>query len=370
MARASRAEWSSNNTAHSGGFTDLCGMRKVIHIVRMWPTAQDPQHGSFVVAHLRALAPHVQQRVVVWDGQPAAQHLLTEEFDVHAPSADGFSAKWRLLKGLLDDDQPHVVHVHGAGRDSALAFLLVHMQHGSRVKRVVTEHQSQWADQPNSGAIWTLRLAHSRTAVSEWLAHRMQPYCAGADVVVVPNCLVAPDLPLQRSEATHRRFLWVGDLAPVKGMQQLLEAWAEHHKGHPSDTLTLVGGTEAVGLHSDHMPEGATYAGPATPDEVHQRMLHHDILVVNSERETFGMVIGEALERGMRVLCTPIPGPQSVYQEAGITYRRDHSLEDLIAHLARAEKWSDAPAQLERFREAPVAEAFQALYAPTRKKGN
>jgi glycosyltransferase involved in cell wall biosynthesis len=91
---------------------------------------------------------------------------------------------------------------------------------------------------------------------------------------------------------------------------------------------------------------------------------------VNSERETFGMVIGEALERGMRVLCTPIPGPQSVYREAGITYRKDHSLEDLIAHLASAEKWSDAPAQLERFRGPRVAEAFLALYAPSRKKGN
>jgi glycosyltransferase involved in cell wall biosynthesis len=99
-------------------------------------------------------------------------------------------------------------------------------------------------------------------------------------------------------------------------------------------------------------------------------MLHHDILVVNSERETFGMVIGEALERGMHVLCTPIPGPQSVYQEAGITYRKDHSLEDLIAHLARAEKWSDAPPQLERFRGPRVAEGFLALYAPSRKKGN
>ena len=345
-------------------------MRKVIHIVRMWPTAHDPQHGSFVVAHLRAIAPHVDQRVVVWDGQPEAEHLLAEEFDVHAPRAGGFIAKWRLMKALLDADQPHVVHVHGAGKDSALTFLLIHMIHGSRVKRVVTEHQSQWAGQPNSGAIWTLRLANCRTAVSEWLAALMKPYSAGANVTVVPNCLVAPALPLERSEATHRRFLWVGDLTPAKGLQQVLEAWSTHFKGHPGDTLTLIGGTHEVRLHSDLVPKGATYVGPATPAEVHDRMLHHDILVVNSERETFSMVIGEALERGMAVLCTPIPGPQSVYQESGITYRKDHSLEDLIAHLARAEKWSDAPAQLERFREPRVAEAFLALYAPSRKKGN
>ena len=345
-------------------------MPKVIHIVRMWPTVQDPQHGSFVVAHLRALAPMVDQRVVVWDGQAGAQHLFSEEFDVHAPSAGGFIAKWRILKGLLDADQPQVAHVHGAGNDSALAFLLIHMLHGSRVKRVVTEHQSQWAEQPNKGAIWTIRLAHSRTAVSGWLADLMKPYCAGADVAVVPNCLVAPALPLDRSEATHRRFLWVGDLTPAKGLQQLLEAWAAHILRHPGDTLTLIGGTAEFGLHSDLVPKGATYAGPATPMEVHDRMLHHDILIVNSERETFSMVIGEALERGMAVLCTPIPGPQSVYQEAGITYRKNHSLEDLIAHLAAAEKWSNEPANLDRFREAHVATAFCTLYAPSRKKGS
>ena len=342
-------------------------MSSVIHIARMWPTAKDPQHGSFVVAHLRSLAPHVQQRVVIWDGQGAGGHLFTEEFQLHAPSTDGFRAKWRLLKTLLSEDQPHVVHVHGAGKDTALAFLLIHMLYGSRIRRVVTEHQSQWADHPSSGAIWTLRFAHVRTAVSAWLAGLMQPHSAGAAIQVIPNSLTPPTIPVERSEATHRRYLWVGDLTPLKGLQQLLEAWEVHHLRYPGDTLTLVGGTQAHGIHSDHVPRGAIYVGPATPNEVHQRMLHHDILLVNSSRETFSMVIGEAIERGMAVLCTPIPGPQSVYTEAGITYRKDHSLEDLIHHLAIAEKWSDAPLQINRFRSEVIAKDIVALYTPTKK---
>lgn len=342
-------------------------MRSIIHIVRMWPTAHDPQHGSFVVAHVRSLVAHVQQRVVIWDGQGAGQHLFTEEFSLHAPITGGFRAKWRLLKSLLSEDQAHVVHVHGAGNDSALAFLLIHMLYGSRIRRVVTEHQSQWADNPSSGAVWTLRLAHVRTAVSRWLAGLMQPHSAGADIQVIPNSLTSPLDPIERSEATHRRFLWVGDLTPLKGLQQLLEAWEVHHLGYPGDTLTLAGGTQEKGIHSDQIPGGATYVGPATPEEVHQRMLHHDILVVNSSRETFSMVIGEAIERGMAVICTPIPGPQSVYTEAGITYRKDHSLEDLIHHLATAEKWSDAPIQLKRFRSEAVATEILALYTPAKK---
>ncbi|MFM1884810.1 MAG: hypothetical protein RL168_994 [Bacteroidota bacterium] len=342
-------------------------MRKVIHVVRMWPTQSDPQHGSFVMAHLRALAPHVEQQVVVWDGKPDALHLLAEEFQLHVPASSGFRAKWRQLRDLVSAFTPHIVHVHGGGKDSALTFLLLHMLHGSRIKRIVTEHQSQWATTPDPGAIWTLRLAHVRTAVSPWLAQLMQPYSAGSQTHVIPNILKVPTLPLARSEASYRRFLWVGDLVAVKGLRQLLEAWAVHHNGHPGDTLTLVGGTETAGLPADHIPKGATYSGPATPEEVQTRMLHHDILVVNSQRETFSMVIGEALERGMSVLCTPIPGPQSVYSEAGITYRNNHSLEDLIAHLAKAEKWSDAPVKLDRFRETAVAEAFLNVYAAPKK---
>ena len=319
------------------------------------------------MAHIRALAPHIEQQVVVWDGKPDALHLLDEEFQLYAPASNGFSAKWRQLRALVSEFTPHIVHVHGGGKDSALTFLLLHMLHGSRIKRIVTEHQSQWATAPDPGAIWTLRLAHVRTAVSPWLARLMQAFSAGSQMHVIPNVLMAPTLPLERSEATHRRFLWVGDLVAVKGLQQLLEAWAEHHTGHPNDTLTLVGGTGKAGLHADHLPKGATYVGPATPEEVHTRMLHHDILVVNSLRETFSMVIGEALERGMSVLCTPIPGPHSVYGEAGITYRNDHSVEDLIAHLAKAEKWNDAPQRLDAFRAESVTKAFLDHYAPAGK---
>ena len=44
-------------------------MRKVIHIVRMWPTAEDPQHGGFIREHLRALSAHADQRILIWDGK-------------------------------------------------------------------------------------------------------------------------------------------------------------------------------------------------------------------------------------------------------------------------------------------------------------
>lgn len=344
-------------------------MRKVIHIVRMWPTAEDPQHGGFIVSHVRALADHAEQRILIWDGKWNATPLYAEEFSLAQPTTPGFRAKWRALREWLDAELPHVVHVHGAGNDSALAFLLLHLLHGSRIRRVVTEHQSHWADGAKLGMIWTLRLAHARTAVSGWLASLMQPYSAGAAISVVPNILTAPNLPLQRSDAAHRRFLWVGDLVPLKGLPPLLEAWARHHRTFPHDHLSLMGGTAETGLHSDQVPEGATYCGPARAEEVQARMLHHDILVVNSERETFSMVIGEALERGLSVLCTPIPGPQSVYSGDGITYRADHSEDNLVQELGRAEKWADRAVVLDAFRAETVAQQFLALYAPEKKKG-
>ena len=337
----------------------------VLHIVRMWPHATDPQHGSFVQAHIQSLQEVgiEKQGVLVWDGQSTA--LLSGEItaNISRPKNTRFWAKWRQLRHCLEQDTPQILHVHGGGWDSSAAMLLCHMLFGSRIRRVVTEHQSHWLYTPHPGAVWTARLAHARTAVSPWLArHIIKSVGTDQSMHFIPNCLKAPSLPLERSQATHRRFLWVGDMVPIKQFDQLLEAWDTHHLQFPKDHLTVMGsGPEALLLFPKQ--PGRTYFGPAIPREVHKAMLHHDILIVHSLQETFSMVIGEALERGMAVLSTPLQAVKDIYGEGGnLHIREDFSLANLQEHMARSEKAMAPPPVFQDYRETAVGKAFRVLY--------
>jgi glycosyltransferase involved in cell wall biosynthesis len=96
-------------------------------------------------------------------------------------------------------------------------------------------------------------------------------------------------------------------------------------------------------------------------------MGRHDVLVVNSPRETFSMVVGQASERGLHVLSTRCGGPESVYQSVrGITYRdgSSHDIADLASALHGLPLASElgTAEEFKMFRPKEVAGQFTALY--------
>jgi glycosyltransferase involved in cell wall biosynthesis len=104
-----------------------------------------------------------------------------------------------------------------------------------------------------------------------------------------------------------------------------------------------------------------------TPADLESEMERHDVLVVNSPRETFSMVVGQARERGLHVLSTRCGGPETVYQNVrGITYRDglSNDVTDLAAALIALPLASELSSveELAMFRPEVVAEQFIQLY--------
>ena len=92
-------------------------------------------------------------------------------------------------------------------------------------------------------------------------------------------------------------------------------------------------------------------------------MWSHDILIVNSKIETFSMVIGEALERGLKVISTPCIGPQSVYTDIDtLIFRKTFFSEELI-ELMKEIKTSYKPKTFNEFREEPVSKKLENWYS-------
>jgi len=342
----------------------------LIHVVRMWPDEGDPQLGSFCAQpHCPLRDAGLQQRVVVWSGRDEPP-LPLDGVDVVAspnvpPGPKGWNAK---VRSVLTLGRPDVLHVHGSGGDTAYLLVRSIMQWGQRTPRVVSEHQYFGNGALPAGTLWTHRFANVRTAVSPFLAER---FASIGRVDVVPNCWDPPLAhQLRQPHLGGRRVLHVGDwVDATKGISPLLEAWQFHSEHNPLDHLTLVGDGVDRSLLEPRVraTPNCSWLGRLAPNDLADEMGRHDVLVVNSPRETFSMVVGQARERGLLVLSTRCGGPESAYGDLnGITYRsgtfNDVANLNQALHALPHPSEPTAPAELRAFRPESVSALFIERY--------
>ncbi|WP_245179418.1 glycosyltransferase family 4 protein [Streptomyces montanisoli] len=160
-----------------------------------------------------------------------------------------------------------------------------------------------------------------------------------------------------------RRWLFLGGLIPRKGVDWLLEAFAQCHAEDPELTLTLVGEGELRGRLTGRARElglgnAVEFTGAVPPPRALELMREHDLLVHPSRYETFGMTVVEAVAAGLPVLVTRCGGPEETL--AGI----EDAAGRLIDVEENAESISDGYRELrERFTRGLDLEKAQAVLA-------
>jgi glycosyltransferase involved in cell wall biosynthesis len=114
-----------------------------------------------------------------------------------------------------------------------------------------------------------------------------------------------------RGELT--RFVFVGRSAREKGLAVLLDAWAQ--AGPPrGSALVLVGAQPGRADAAGTNTEASIHAlGELTPERLREVYAHADVLVVPSIptpsfREPWGLVVNEAMNRGLAVLASDAVG--------------------------------------------------------------
>jgi glycosyltransferase involved in cell wall biosynthesis len=131
-----------------------------------------------------------------------------------------------------------------------------------------------------------------------------------ARIRVVPN---APSLPIGAAPAPNREpyLLAVGDLRAKKNLTRLIDAWRQLHSG---PRLVLAGLGDMQGL-----PHGVEAVGYLDDERLDALMRGADVLVHPSLYEGFGLVVLEAMARGVPVAAaaaTALPetgGDAAVY---------------------------------------------------------
>lgn len=163
---------------------------------------------------------------------------------------------------------------------------------------------------------------------------------------IVPNP-ISFDLPRPEPVTELRRWLFVGALIPLKGVDWLLEAFGKCHADDPRLTLTLVGDGELAGSLRQRaaalgIVDAVRFTGGVPPDRALLLMREHDLLVHPSRQETFGMAIVEAVAAGLPVLVTRCGGPErslaGIEDAAGVMIDVEDSDTGIVAgyHQLRA----------------------------------
>ncbi|QUQ68220.1 glycosyl transferase family protein [Kutzneria sp. CA-103260] len=161
-----------------------------------------------------------------------------------------------------------------------------------------------------------LHAAHAVIATSEWAARELAEH-HNLPVNRVHNANPGVDrAPLAHGTDGASRLLCVASVTPRKGHDLLLDALAtiDDLDWHLVCVGALHHAPEHVArLKSSSAHEKVDFVGPQHGDELEQSYADADLFVLASRAETYGMVVTEALARGIPVLATDVdPLPRTV----------------------------------------------------------
>ncbi|GGH62980.1 hypothetical protein GCM10007359_13790 [Rothia aerolata] len=275
----------------------------------------------------------------------------------------GFAASCKTLNRAIDELQPAIVHTHLAYADVVGAAVLT-LRKGRRLTRRTTplprlftsEHGIAGNDAVYHGSTWRSRLMETvhrvrlwatdgKIAVSRSTAEQMRRKWGARGVAVVYNGLdvaaTASAVEAARVPAApdSLRILSLSRLAPEKGLDVLIDAFALVRQQAPGATLEIAGSGELKEDLADQatslgLGESVTFPGFVDPIEAMGRA---DVLVQLSVWENCSYTLLDAKAAGLAVVATAVGGNPEILSE-----------EELVPSLAQLDRQAAVDAVAER----------------------
>jgi glycosyltransferase involved in cell wall biosynthesis len=249
-----------------------------------------------------------------------------------------------LLDGLVACGVPEALAAH-AGRSRLV--VLVHAPLADEVGLAPSAVRDR--DRRERSA---LASAAAVVTTSRWTADRVERHGLdpGRVVVAAPGVDPAPVSPGAALTGAPPRLLCLGALTPTKGQDVLVEAlagiadrpWTAVLAGPTGrDPGFVVGLRAAIARHG--LGGRVTVPGALTGQALEVAWSATDLLVVPSRAETFGMVVTEALARGVPVVASRVGGVAEAMGTGGPTPGTWVPAENVPALVAVLQRWLADP---------------------------
>jgi glycosyltransferase involved in cell wall biosynthesis len=182
----------------------------------------------------------------------------------------------------------------------------------ARVRLVVLVHMPRWEPWEPS----VLAAARGVITTSRWTRERLvDAYDLDPSRVLVAAPGVDP-APLAAGSADGAALLSVGAVTPLKGYDVL--AAALDQLDDLAWTCQGVGSTSIEPAFAAGLGDTVRLTGPLGPAELDATYAAADLLVLASRAETYGMVVTEALARGLPVVASDVGGVREALGDGGM----------------------------------------------------
>ena len=261
-----------------------------------------------------------------------------------------------LLDGLVACAAPEVLEAHAR---RVRLVVLVHLPLGDE-----TGLDDARARTVRDAERRALRAAAGVIATSGATARRLSREAAAAGsprrvFVAVPGAVPAAVAP---GSAGGCRLLCVASVTPRKGQDVLVEALSR--LADLPWTLTCAGPLDRAPEYAAEVRRAASalgdrvvFAGPVTGGALDALYDGADLVVLPSRAEPYGMVVTEALARGIPVVVSDLAGPREAVGAAagGVRPGLVAPAGDAAALAGALRRWLTEPALRERLRRAALA---------------
>lgn len=305
-------------------FCIILSQKKHILIISSWfPTDQKPFLGNFVEKQAIVLSKKYRVSFVrLLDKSDLyaknKAHLPFDYIDVYYVKANNFiqnyfRKKQALKQALSKLDQVDLIHAHTA-LSNGLLFLVA--KKTLNCPLVLTEHGSYFAKDFKWNRIQqfiiqkTIKRADLLIAVSEFLAKDIRQRMNLKEITIIPNPIEIEQFKIQTKNSNTFRFLHISTLSKVKNVEPILEAFARCVKKHPHIHLDIVSDESYRHLKNRvnqlGISEYVSFAGPIPHEQITDFYAKANCFVLNSNYESFSIVIAEAWASGIPIISTPV----------------------------------------------------------------
>jgi glycosyltransferase involved in cell wall biosynthesis len=265
-----------------------------------------------------------------------------------------------LRHDLKNIETPDLIHIHGLWR--LYYAQIAHYARKGKIPLVVSTHGmlEQWALGRSKTIKWIARVLYQdkilenaaclhTTSSEEAVTIRQLGFTN--PIAIIPWGIESAEIstaPCKKHkdrwgvEANKRIALFVSRLHPAKGLDVLLKAWSCVRQ-RLNDWVLVIAGYDSDGYQRElirlardlEIESDVVFLGPVHGQEKDDLFISSDLFILPSRSENFGLVVPEALSKGLPVITTT-GTPWSKIAEIGCGWWIERDVQSLVYTLNEA----------------------------------